>query len=1141
MNPAEAYLTELRDIRASGAAVPETSGYGALANLLTEVGGRLKPKVRCLINLQNAGAGIPDGGLFTASQFPKGGAEPLSGQLPARGAIEVKPVGGDARVVAESEQVRRYLEKYRQVLVTTYREFVLVGYDADRTPKLLESYSLSPTEVGFWSLAASPRKSAGESGERLCEFLKRCLLRQSQIASPQDLAWFLASYAREARARAEERDLPALATTRVALEEALGMDFTGEKGEHFFRSTLVQTLFYGLFAAWVFWAEHHEHTDATARFRWREAAGYLHIPILQKLFYDFANPAQLGALHLDEVLDWAAEALNRVDRASFFNFFEQSHAVQYFYEPFLEAFDPELRKELGVWYTPPEIVTYMVERVDQVLRSELGIADGLADPRVVVLDPCCGTGAYLVEVLGKIASTLRERGDDALIAHDLKEAAKSRVFGFEILPAPFVISHLQIGMLLHRLGAPLSDESDERAGVYLTNALTGWEPPTEPKQHLLFTEMEEERDKAEHVKQHAPILVILGNPPYNIFAGVAVAEERELSTAYLKTERVAAPEGRGLNDLYVRFFRMAERRVTEGTEGEGVVCFISNYSWLDGLSHTGMRERYLEVFDKVWIDCLNGDKYKSGKLTPDGDPDPSVFSTEKNREGIQVGTAVTLLARKKDHEPAGAIRFRQHWGREKRRDLLQSLASPEPYETLTPSLGVGLPFAPSAFADDYLEWPMLGHLLPTSSPGVTTARDSFVVDIDRGRLDARMRLYFDSRVSDEQMREVASAALADASRFDGVAIRRKLVERGYLDRYIVPYAYRPFDLRWVYWEPDEKLLHEKREELFAMTQAGCHLLVTRQKGERQVEGPLFYATRRLCDLHLTRPNTTCFPLERRADGQESLLATPDVGLNLTDGAADYLESLGIDARSDEASALWHHCAALGYTPRYLRENAGALRQDWPRIPLPATRDALLASAELGRTVAALLDVEEPVDAVTTGSVRHELRPLGVLAAVSGRQLDPSAGDLAVTAGWGHGGKGGVTMPGRGRAVERPYTDVELAAFREGLAALGLTYDQLTACLGGACYDVYLSDVAYWRCVPARVWKYTIGGYQVMKKWLSYRERALLGRDLRPDEARYVTEMTRRIAAILLLEPALDENYERVKADTYDWPGDAGGA
>ena len=126
-------------------------------------------------------------------------------------------------------------------------------------------------------------------------------------------------------------------------------------------------------------------------------------------------------------------------------------------------------------------------------------------------------------------------------------------------------------------------------------------------------------------------------------------------------------------------------------------------------------------------------------------------------------------------------------------------------------------------------------------------------------------------MSDEQLREVAPAALADASRFDGAAIRRRLIERGYLDQYLVPYAYRPFDLRWVFWEPDEKLLHEKREELFAMTQVGCPLLVTRQKGERQIEGPLLYVSRHLCDLHLTRPNTTCFPLTRAAHSQGSLL------------------------------------------------------------------------------------------------------------------------------------------------------------------------------------------------------------------------------------------------------------------------------
>jgi hypothetical protein len=146
----------------------------------------------------------------------------------------------------------------------------------------------------------------------------------------------------------------------------------------------------------------------------------------------------------------------------------------------------------------------------------------------------------------------------------------------------------------------------------------------------------------------------------------------------------------------------------------------------------------------------------------------------------------------------------------------------------------------------------------------------------------------------------------------------------------------------------------------------------------------------------------------------------------------------------------------------------------------------------------------------------------------------AAGDLAVTAGWGHAGQGGICMPAKGRLVERAHSEAELAGLREGMAALGLNYEQLMACLGGTCVDVYLNERAYWRCVPLRVWSYTIGGYQVMKKWLSYRERPLLGRDLTADEARYVTEMARRIAALLLLEPALDENYARVKTDTYEW-------
>src|SRR5262249_1541973 len=176
-----------------------------------------------------------------------------------------------------------------------------------------------------------------------------------------------------------------------------------------------------------------------------------------------AVPTAPGWITPPGVWDWAAHPLNRVERGAFSDLLKDAQAVQYFYEPFLEAFDPDLRKQLGVWYTPPEVVKYMVGRVDQVLKADFGRPDGLADPGVYVLDPCCGTGAYLVEVLHVIAATLADRGEGGLLAGRLKQAATERVFGFEILPAPFVVAHLQLGLFLQQQGTALDEKHHERA------------------------------------------------------------------------------------------------------------------------------------------------------------------------------------------------------------------------------------------------------------------------------------------------------------------------------------------------------------------------------------------------------------------------------------------------------------------------------------------------------------------------------------------------------------------------------------------------------------------------------------------------------------------------------------------------------
>ncbi|MDI3341304.1 MAG: N-6 DNA methylase [Sphaerobacter sp.] len=1155
MHPLETYLHDLREVRYSGEGVPETSYYPALKRLLDEVGRSLTPRVTCIINIRNRGAGLPDGGLFTADQVRN---PPLSdgllGQIPARGVIEVKSTADDAWLTATGPQVTRYWGVYRQVLVTNLRDFVLVGQDAAGRPVVVETYRIAESEAAFWQAVAHPRATTRRHGERFIEFLRRVMLYGAPLATPRDVAAVLASYAREARARIESMELDALAGLRRALEETLGLTFEGERGDHFFRSTLVQTLFYGVFASWVLWGTHNPPGNG-ARFNWREAAWYLRVPVIGALFAQVASPNRLGPLGLVEVLDWAGDALNRVDRASFDAAFEAGQAVQYFYEPFLEAFDPELRKELGVWYTPPEVVRYMVARVDAALREELGIADGLADPRVYVLDPCTGTGSYLVEVIRRIAATLAARGRDALYAEDVKRAALERVFGFEILPAPLVVAHLQVGLLLQSLGAPLSQAGNERAAIYLTNALTGWEQPSSSQPPLFFLpELAAERDAAARVKRETRILVVLGNPPYNGYAGVAVDEERALTEAYRTVRRVQPPQGQGLNDLYVRFFRMAERRIVEQT-GEGIVCFITNYSWLDGLSFTGMREHYLEVFDAIWIDSLNGDKYRTGKLTPDGKPDPSIFSTEWNREGIQVGTAIALLVRRAQHTPADGVRFRNLWGVNKRATLLATAESRDEslYQLVKPSLELGLPFTPARTQEGYFRWPALPDLFPKSYPGVKTSRDEFLVDIDRDRLVRRMEQYFDPAVSHEEMRRIAPGAMQSTKRFNAEATRDALRGRGFLRDNVVRYCYRPFDLRWLYWEPETKLLDEKRADYFPHVFEGNVWLSAGQRNRKDD----FYQPQVvsvLADHHIVESNSAMFPLFVRPDLVSGGAAGQlDRVPNLSPAAVSWLRDLfGLDPVTNPSHALadlpgsaaeaaFYHTVAILHAPRYRADNAGALRQDWPRIPLPASREALRASADLGRQVAALLDPEQPVPGVTSGALRPELQAIAVISRVGGGTLDPAAGDLALTAGWGHTGRGGITMPARGRAVERDYTPEERDAIARGAAALGLDPEEALTLLGRTTYDVYLNERAYWANVPARVWDYTLGGYQVLKKWLSYREERILGRPLRPEEVREVAGIARRIAALLLLQPALDANYAAVTRATYPWPqrGEAG--
>jgi hypothetical protein len=1174
MTPLQRYLTELRDLHATGAAVPETSYYPVLSGLLDALGKSLKPGVRCVVHIASTGAGIPDIGLFTQEQFAQRDArEPQSGQPPARGVVEAKPPTDDVEKVAQSEQVAKYLTRYGAVLVTNYRDFLLVMRDAAGQPIHAERCTLAATAAEFWREAQNPNAFAATHEVPLTEMLTRVLLSNALVTQPRDVAWFLASYARDARHRVEHSSLAGLDSLRGALEEALGVKFNDAKGTHFFQSTLIQTLFYGVFSAWVLWHRERRPVNPSDRFDWRTSAFTLQVPVIGSLFHQLSDPHRLKPLGLDTILDRTAGVLNRVDRAAFFSSFDAGDAVQYFYEPFLESFDPELRKELGVWYTPREIVRYQVERIDRVLREELKIADGLADPSVYVLDPCCGTGAYLVEVLNRIERTLEEKGDAALLASDLKKAATGRVFGFELLPAPFVVAHLQVGLHLLRAGTTFADS--ERAGIYLTNTLTGWEPPDEAikkrlqQLQLNFSELRDERDAADAVKRGKRILVVLGNPPYNAYAGTATEEEGDLvetyKGSYVDTEgkrryRLNDPAARGgwgirkfnLDELYARFFRIAERCIAEFS-GSGVVCYISNFSYLAEPSFVIMRERLLASFDKIWIDCLNGDSRSTGKLTPEGKPDPSVFSTEYNREGIKKGTAVCTMVRRLDHQAGAApVWFRDFWGQNKRAELLESLAKKDrasAYTAAAPNRGNRLLFVPARVSSEYEAWPALPDLaLKPPYNGPVERRGNALISLQRQPLIERMRAYFDASVSDEEVAGLHASLMMTGNRIEGPKARAKIQQEHVFDEArVVRYPVKPLDTRWCYLENLRPLFSEPSPDLLAMRNLGRPqgFLISRDTADKDPEGPPFYFSRFVCDYDCISGHARHFPLwirngklKKRVDRQtmwllqeSEMVERGQTLANLSPRVRAYLIELGLpdpEAEGNEgiAALVWMHALAIGFSPAYLAENRDGVRQGWPRVPLPNTAGLIEDSAALGWQIAALLDTEKTVTGITSGILGSELKAVGALTKrtadgefATHAQID-SAKDLRVTAGWSQMQAGGVVMPGQGKVSE---------VVHEKPAPWAATV------------DVFLNDNVAWRGVPKEAWEFNIGGYQVLKKWLSYREygtgdKPVLGRALRAEEARAFTDIARRLAALALLHPQLDRNYHAACEMAQPLPG-----
>ncbi|WP_228766228.1 type ISP restriction/modification enzyme [Pelagerythrobacter aerophilus] len=1145
-----AYVTATRKLAATSGS-NEATYYPDIRNLLAAIlkAGRLPFDVR--VNTSESrgrGVDMPD---FVLGD---GGFVGVYGEVKLPDAS----LEDMAASTAQNDQIGRYLSATGVVLLCNIRGFGLLTVKPGATrergvPVGPENRELIKT-VDLWSAMRGSGKHLADE-EIVAEFaaiVDRAVTDFAPLADPADLAKVLARQARDAK-DAMPGDLRPISVLLDDFALALGLSFDldDEKGDRFFRGSLIQTAFYSLFAAWILWDRDASKPDNP--FTINDAEGYLRIPFLQELFHDLRSPRYLRQLDLAVHLERAVATLNRVDlslfkqRMSFPTASGHSPtvaAITYFYEPFLEAFDPELREELGVWYTPPEIVHYQVRRVHHLLKTELGIARGLAANEVVVLDPCCGTGAYLLEVARCINDELVLEGADDTLALELLDALTKRVIGFEILTAPFAVAQLQLFILLADLGA--APAPDQRLSIFLTNALTGWSDERDVK--ITFPEMKDEFDASQSVKRDAKIIVVLGNPPYDRFAGVAQAEEAELVAAYkgvrlqiqrekdgtIKRDRMGNPEKKQignselydvwgvrkqlLDDLYIRFFRMAEERIGVSAE-RGVVSFISNSSWLTGRSHPMMRQSLLRNFDELWIDNLNGDKFKTGKVIPRGLPgegtrDDSAFTTEMDPRGIQPGTAIATFL-KKSGESAGqtaTVHFREYWGpaANKRLALNASLPDGTPpagadnpaYEAIAPSMENRWRLAVLELEGGYESWPALDELFPEMIQGVNANRgvEGTVIDYDAAALSTRMQSYLNA----DTFESAAALVPAMAKKFAGYDAKKawdELHPAGFAEGKIEPILMFPFDQRFIYYETEHKLLNRPRGE-FAKLLADNEFLITVPEPRKASETrPLFAQT--LVNLHVHERGSVVIPRDVEGHGLfAGRLA------NIAEPAwTAFRDAFGLSGRREDEDAkdfvgqLQRVILALLHAPAYQSDHKSALSADWAHPPVPRDKELFDKLAAAGTKVTTLLDASVPAGALMRELLGEQMGTLGTLRRSDGAQVRPQ--DLKITVGY-WGGSKGRWLP------REPHSEE-------------VTLD----ILGERTGDLYLNDDCYFANVPAAVWQYQLGGYPVLKKWLGYRQA-----DRRKDspltlaEAKWLRSVIQRIAALVAIGADLDSLYAK---------------
>jgi type I restriction-modification system DNA methylase subunit len=1014
------------------------------------------------------------------------------------GYIEAKDIATNLTQAAKTEQIKkRYLPSLNNFILTDYIEFRwYVNSERKLTAKMAEE-------------SAGKFKATAEGKEKVRELLRSFLdQKPEKIKIAKELATKMAHKTRLMRdvikkTFQHEPESGTLHGQFEAFRQVLLHDLSEEQ----FADMYAQTICYGLFSARCHIEEEtllgkdkyaaFHGMDDRAKELTREHAAYLlpkTNPFFRDIFGDIAGPK------LDDRIVWLVddlvELLKQADMGVILRDFarhkKRKDPVFHFYETFLAEYDPKMRKKRGEYYTPDEVVSYIVRSVDILLKEKFGLKRGLADDskikgkdlhRLIILDPAVGTGTFLFEAIEQIYKRFsRQKG---MWSGYVKEHLLPRIFGFELMMAPYAVAHMKLGLQLAETGYDFA--SDERLGIYLTNTL---EEAEETSRTLFAQYLSQEARAANKVKRDLPIMVVCGNPPY---AGLSVNMNdwidqllkkklpgKNGAQSYYEVDGQPLGEKKlWLQDDYVKFIRFGQLRIEQN--GYGILAFITNHGYLDNPTFRGMRQSLMQTFDEIYVLDLHGNSKKK-ETCPDGSPDKNVFD-------IQQGVSIGIFVKETDNGVPAKIYHADLYGL--RKGKYEWLANNDIKNTDWVELSPNSPYYffverdESARKEYETGW-KINEVIPDNNVGIVTARDALT--IQQTGADVWATVCDFASIPSEEARQKYSLG-KDVQSWKVHLAQADLNTSPLSKDKITQILYRPFDIRYTYYtgksggficRPIYKVMHHML--------AGENYSLISARSNKSQDMDHFFCTKNIMETKCgERTTQSClFPLYLYPEADKDNLfedsdwpagkdgRIPNLSREfveefaksvklefVSDGVGDLKKTFGPEDMLDYIYGAFH-------SPEYRRRYAEFLKIDFPRVPWPKGKTIFRKVCRVGGEL-----------------VKLHLMEAEVLQDERKRPGFPNEGDGVVE-------KGYPKYVAQGDAPEKG--------------------------------KVYINKEQYFEGVRPDVWEFHIGGYQVCEKWLKDRR----GRKLSYDDISHYQKIVVALGETIRLmkEPCLAEMFEQ---------------